>query len=260
MFAKRGRAAALSLLLLFAVVGTGSTSATSAFAQVQQGATMTVLRGQVAVIHGDGSALQPAPSGTLVNIGDELRTVGKAGALVTFFAGTEVEMGEDTILVVDGIEKNGDKINISLRQVLGTSLHRVQTIGGSDSLYRVEAGGAVALVRGTTFAVFGPYPSPAGNLVMIVCLDDCDGSSTFAECVMLPQTALGVVVEKGKVLSGCEHFGAKLADGYFGAGDQALTSMAQMLGGPEGDDDDDDDDSPNGSPEQEEEDDDCYGD
>jgi hypothetical protein len=39
-----------------------------------QGATMTVLRGQVAVIHPDGSAIQPAPSGT-----DDLWNSLKAG-------------------------------------------------------------------------------------------------------------------------------------------------------------------------------------
>src|SRR4249920_1370651 len=72
-----------------------------AFSQVQDGATMTVLRGDVAVVHPDGSAVQPAPSGTLVQAGDELRTLTKAGALITFFTGTEIEMGEQTVLAVE---------------------------------------------------------------------------------------------------------------------------------------------------------------
>ncbi len=41
-------------------------------AQVQDGATLTVLRGQVAVLRTDGSSIQPAASGTtvLVTISD----------------------------------------------------------------------------------------------------------------------------------------------------------------------------------------------
>jgi len=251
------RAIALGIMLLLAMLGIDNMRSADTFAQVQQGATMTVLRGQVAVVRGDGSAMQPAQSGTTIVIGDEIRTVGKAGALITFFSGTEVELGEDTILAVEDIDKTGDRINVSLRQVLGSSLHRVQTLSGSDSLYRVEAGGAVALVRGTTFAVLGPYPSSVGNLVVIVCLEDCDGTSTFVECQMLPETALGVVVEKGKVLTRCEAFGAKPADGYFGAGDQALTSLTQMFGGDDDDDDDDDDDNPSNSGDDDDDDDDC---
>lgn len=230
MSGRRRLVTALGLTLAL-VLGMVGAFARPSHAQVGAGATMTVLRGQVAVIRTDGSAIQPAPSGTVVGVGDEIRTLTKAGALITFFAGTEVEMGEETNLVVEEIDRTGDRINVSLRQVLGTSLHRVQTIAGSDSLYRVEAGGAVALVRGTTFAVLGPYPSSVGNLVILVCLEDCDPSSTFAECELVPETAFGVVVDRGKVLSRCERFAAKPADGYFGAGDQALTSFTQMLGG-----------------------------
>jgi hypothetical protein len=61
----------------------------------------------VAVVHADGSAVQPAPSGTLVKAGDEIRTLTRTGALITFFAGTEIEMGEDTILVVEQLSNTG---------------------------------------------------------------------------------------------------------------------------------------------------------
>jgi len=126
------------------------------YAQVQDGATLTVLRGQVAVVGTDGSAVQPAPSGTVVRSGDEIRTLTKTGAIITFFAGTEIEMGEDTILVVDQVSKNGTKIDISLKQVLGTTLNRVQSLSDPTSSYRIDAGGATAVVRGTTFLSIGP--------------------------------------------------------------------------------------------------------
>jgi hypothetical protein len=217
-------------------------------AQIAQGATMTVLQGQVAVVRGDGSAIQPAPSGTIVNVGDEIRTLSKGGALVTFFSGTEIEMGEDTVLAVDNIDKSGDNVNISLRQVFGASIHRVQTLTGSDSTYRVEAGGAVALVRGTTFAIVGPFPSSVGDLVVLVCLEDCGSESGFAGCTLSANSAFGVAVGGGQVQSACEVFGVKQNGGFYDTADEALTSLEQMLGSPNGGNDEDDPEDKNDPP------------
>jgi hypothetical protein len=66
----------LALLVFLALL----TSSSPIFSQVQDNATMTVLRGQVAVVSPDGSAVQPAPSGTTVAAGDEIRTLAGAGA------------------------------------------------------------------------------------------------------------------------------------------------------------------------------------
>jgi hypothetical protein len=236
----------------------------AARAQVQDGATMTVLQGQVAVVRGDGSAIQPAPSGTIVNVGDEIRTLAKAGALVTFFVGTEVELGADTALAVDAISKNGDQIDVTLRQVFGSSVHRVQTLAGSGSEYRVDAGGAVALVRGTTFAVIGPVQTAVGDVVILVCLDDCSSSSTFAGCALNPFTAIGVVVGHGTLQSACTTLGVAPGGGFYDTADQAIAGLVQQLGGnpngsntPRTNDDTQDTNTP--QEEQEEEDDD-YGD
>jgi hypothetical protein len=167
--------------------------------RAQDGATLTVLRGQVAVIHPDGSAVQPAPSGTIVRAGDEIRTLTQSGALITLFAGTEIELGENTILVIDRIIRTGDGIEISLKQALGASLHRVQSLGSASS-YRVEVGGAVAVVRGTTFLLYGPTDE---NVVGILCLDDCTPATTFAGCPMAPNLGYWAEVDRGQVVSGC---------------------------------------------------------
>src|SRR6476619_1024134 len=81
--------------------------ATLSTAQVQQGATMTVLRGVVAVVHPDGSAIQPAPSGTIVVPGDEIRTVSASGALITFLTGIEIELGADTVMAIESVSRQG---------------------------------------------------------------------------------------------------------------------------------------------------------
>jgi hypothetical protein len=172
-------------------------------AQVSDGATMTVLRGTVALLHGDGTAMQPAPSGTVVHIGDEIRTLNGSGAIITFFAGTEIELGEETALAVDRISQSGDRIDVSLRQVFGASLHRVHTLTDPGSSYRVEVGGAVALVRGTSFLIYGPTDE---QVVGIVCLEDCTDQTTFAGCPMGPNVAYWAEVNRGQVVSACQPF------------------------------------------------------
>lgn len=177
-----------------------------ALAQVEDGATLTVLRGQVALIRGDGRADQPAPSGAIVRAGDEIRTLPGAGAVVTFFTGTEIELGEETKLVVERVSRSGNRIDISLRQVFGASLHRVQTLTDTGSSYRVEVGGAVALVRGTTFLVYGPNDE---NVVGIVCTEDCTSQTTFAGCPMGPHVAYWVETDRNQVVSACQPFNPK---------------------------------------------------
>ena len=194
-----GLAGLLALLALFA-------SPSLLFSQVQDGATMTVLRGQVAVVHPDGSAVQPAPSGTVVAAGDEIRTLAGAGALITFFAGTEIEMSQDTVLVVEQASHEGDRVNISLKQVLGSTINRVTTLTDTGSSYRIEAGGAVALIRGTTFVILGPITTAGGDVVILACLDDCDARSTFAGCPLAPFTGYFVAVSGGHQQSDCQAF------------------------------------------------------
>jgi hypothetical protein len=219
-----GLAALLALLALVpALVPHG------AFAQVQDGATLTVLRGQVAIVHSDGSAIQPAPSGTVVKAGDEIRTLTKTGALITFFAGTEIEMGEDTILAVERVSLNGAKVDISLKQVLGSTLNRVQSLTDPTSSYRIDAGGATAVVRGTTFLLIGPVATASGNVSALICMDDCDGRTTFAGCAVAPYTGFGVTVANNRPTSGCETVGVSRGADYFNAGFEAVTAFEQTF-------------------------------
>jgi len=178
----------------------------SARAQVNDGATMTVLRGQVAIVRGDGGAIQPAPSGTVVRSGDEIRTLTRSGATITFFAGTEIELGEETTLVIEQARRDGNRIDISLRQVFGVSLHRVQALADPGSSYRVDVGGAVAVVRGTNFLVYGPTDE---NVVGIVCLEDCTDQTTFSGCPMGPNVAYWLEVDRRHVVSACQPFTAR---------------------------------------------------
>jgi hypothetical protein len=136
------------------------------FGQVDEGATLTVLRGTVALTRSDGSALQPATTGTVVHAGDRIATVGPAGALITFFVGAEIEMGADTTIAIQDIRGNSSGvIDVTIENVLGSTVHRVATLTNAGSSYRVVAGGTVALVRGTTF---GHRHSADGTVTMFL--------------------------------------------------------------------------------------------
>ena len=161
----------------------------------------------MAIIRPDGSAVQPAPSGTIVRTGDEIRTLSATGALITFFVGTEIELGAETILVVDRISRQGERVDVSLKQVFGATLNRVQALTDPASAYRIEAGGAVAVVRGTTFSLLGPFPTARGNVVVLVCLEDCDHLTTFAGVSLAPFTGFFVEVDGGACAGWNVHLG-----------------------------------------------------
>jgi hypothetical protein len=112
--------------------------------------------------------------------GDDIRTLTQSGALITFFVGTEIELGEATVLRVDQISRQGDQIDVSLTQVYGSAVHRVQALANTGSSYRVEAGGAVALVRGTEFGWW--YYPPSVHVLgvfegMVECLDQQEANN-----------------------------------------------------------------------------------
>jgi len=216
---------------------------------------MTVLRGQVAVIRPDGSA---------VRAGDEIRTLSETGALITFFIGTEIELGEQTILVVERVSRQGERVDVSLRQVFGATLNRVQTFADPGSSYRINAGGAVAVVRGTTFLLLGPTSEGA---VVLVCLEDCDSRTTFVGVPLAPFMGYWAEVARGRVVQAPRAFRPEAEAGYWNAAFAGASLAEQVLQGdtngrPAGqvpggqqeeiradeDDDDDDDKGDNGSP------------
>ena len=158
------------------------------------------------MVRADGGAVQPAPSGTVVRAGDEIRTLAQSGAAITFFIGTDIELGEETTLAIEQVARDGGRIEVSLRQVFGVSLHRVQALADPASSYRVEVGGAVAVVRGTDFLLYGPTDE---HVVGMVCLEDCTPQTTFAGCPMGPNIADWLEVDRRQVVSACQPFTAK---------------------------------------------------
>ena len=90
----------------------------------------------------------------------------RSGALITFFDGSELELGADTSLIVQEMAQQGSQTTITIQSVFGATVHRVVTLTDASSSYRVEAGGSVALVRGTVFAHY--YDPATGDITVAV--------------------------------------------------------------------------------------------
>jgi hypothetical protein len=123
----------------------------AALGQISFGATLTVIRGTVSVVHSDGSAVAPAASGMTLNAGDRIATVGRASALVTFFEGSEVELGENTTIAIqDATGSANGLVSSIIETVLGSAVHHVATLTNPGSTYKIVAGDTETLVKGTT--------------------------------------------------------------------------------------------------------------
>src|SRR4051812_15522813 len=96
--------------------------------QIAAGATLTVLRGRAAVLKSDGTALSPAASGLALGPGDQVATLASAGALVTFFEGSEIELGADATIVIRELASRGQVTTITIESVVGSAVHRVVTL------------------------------------------------------------------------------------------------------------------------------------
>lgn len=149
--------------------------ASGVLGQIAAGATVTVLRGTVSVSRSDGSAVAPAANGLALGVGDTVATVGRSSALVTFFDGSEIELGADTTIMIQNMQasSSGEK-TILIKNVLGSTIHRIVALATPGSSYRIESNGTVTDVRGTTL---GHRVDEDGNVT--VYLIDSNGNVMF---------------------------------------------------------------------------------
>ena len=146
-----------------------------ALGQIGQGATLTVIRGTVSVVRTDGTAISPATSGLVLAVGDRVATVGRSAALVTFFDGSEVELGADTSIAIHEIQANSSgQITILIENLLGSTVHHIVAFINSGSTYRILAGGTITEVHGTTL---GNRIDEHGNVTVF--LIESNGDVTF---------------------------------------------------------------------------------
>lgn len=189
-----------------AVVLTVGISTPVGYGQVTTGASLTVLRGTAAVLKADGSPLSPAPSGLTLGVNDQVATLQASSALITFFDGSEIELGSEATLIIREMSRQGSAVNIRLESVMGSTVHRVIQFTDPASYYLIETPTTVAAVRGTEF---GHRRDPAGDVSAAVASGVIDFPS--------PGRPLGAgerrwVTPAGSVLDGKFQPGSSLFD------------------------------------------------
>jgi len=117
-------------------------------------AILTSISGTVQVRAPGASAWTEGKVSMTLGAGVIVKTEPAAGATITFFEGSTVELGESTeVNLSDLAAGDGTASSIRLKQEIGQTISRVKKLIDPASRYEVETTAAVAAVRGTTMLV-----------------------------------------------------------------------------------------------------------
>src|SRR6266536_1130213 len=153
----------LAVLLLAAVV-----PSSLVLCQVGPGASLTVIRGSVAVSRPDGTAIFPAGTGLTLAVGDVVGTIERTRAIVTFFSGSEIELGSNTTIVIRRLDRDLlDDARVTVENLTGLSVIRVPAGAPTESAIRVINGDTVAVIRS---GEVGHGVDPDSNNVTVACV------------------------------------------------------------------------------------------
>jgi ferric-dicitrate binding protein FerR (iron transport regulator) len=139
------------VLVLLLTLGTACTCSKAS----DQYCTITGISGTVTVLLEDSIAWTEAEINTQLRAGDRIRTTDNSSAIITFFEGSVIELESNTEVGITEliIEVGPKSTTISLEQVIGTTINRVQKLVDTASSYEIETPSAVAAVRGTEYEV-----------------------------------------------------------------------------------------------------------
>jgi hypothetical protein len=140
-----------------------------ALSQVNPGASLTVVRGMVAVTRPDGTAVFPAGTGLTLALGDIVGTLDRTRAIVTFFSGSEIELGSNTSIVIRRLDRDLlDDAQVTVENISGLTVIRVTPGSPVTSAVRVVSGDTVAVVHS---GEVGHGVNPDTNNVTVACVD-----------------------------------------------------------------------------------------
>jgi plastocyanin len=165
------------LRVLLMIVTLLAASASLPLLAAEPAARLSAASGTVAVVHADGSSVQPAGPDTALGPGDRVATVGAAAATIAMPGLGQIELGAATTIIVRELRQDGSTTVAVIEVVQGTTVHRLSGTSGQID-YRVvdPSGQAVARARGN--ATFGVARDENGN-VTAGCDRCADGILTF---------------------------------------------------------------------------------
>ena len=118
-----------------------------------QQATLTVVSAPVTIQRTSGSRGAGA-SGDTLSVGDRIFTGPGGAAKLTFFQGSEMDIGAEAEIMVQQMEQRpGGASTVNVGQALGNTVSRVTSLFNPASRFQVTTPSAVAVVRGTILDV-----------------------------------------------------------------------------------------------------------
>jgi hypothetical protein len=129
----------------------GTTTVTPAIASSAVGATVSVLIAPVDVAVADTSLFATAVDGQTLYPGDSSRTGPGGLALLTYFDGSETQLGCEAQVQIERAEANPAP-QIAYLQTAGATVNHVIPMG-PDGSFRTDTPAATGLVRGTSYIV-----------------------------------------------------------------------------------------------------------
>ncbi len=151
MAIRRGLASLGVGMLLFLLVPHLALSARSASQADVGQATLTVLTEQVTVVGGPSGTSHEGFNGEIIAAGDRVLTDAGGSAIVTFFDGSELELGANTEVLLQALgQTECGGVLVQIAQAGGLTIHRVTELG-QQSNYQLQTPNTIALVRGTLF-------------------------------------------------------------------------------------------------------------
>src|SRR6266536_3052986 len=182
----------LAVLLLAAVV-----PSSLVLCQVGPGASLTVIRGSVAVSRPDGTAIFPAGTGLTLAVGDVVGTLERTRAIVTFFTGSEIELGSNTTIVIRQLDRNLlDQTNVTVQNLSGLTVTRTGSSDNGDPSVRIISGDTVSVLRR---GEAGHGVDPSSNNITAVCVIRCglDGLAFPNETSFVAQGVARTITGRG---------------------------------------------------------------
>jgi hypothetical protein len=149
----RSMALLLILVVALAACGGGKKKPSGSASQPAE-ATLDIQSDRVEREDAASQVWSPVTGSQMVKSNDGIRTDVTGHAVLTFYTGTQVEIMPSSELVVTDYERTADGgATITLKQLSGETLHRVQLEANTQSHYEVNTPVAHLLVRGTEFGV-----------------------------------------------------------------------------------------------------------
>jgi len=129
-------------------------------------ATIEVLDAGVEMLRVDTSNWIALSGGSVIGVGDTIRTDETGRARITFFAdGTDVELQPGTTYRINDFEGSETDYRLRVEVIVGETLQRINRIANASPDYSIETPSMTLAARGTVFVV---RVLPVGRAAMLV--------------------------------------------------------------------------------------------